>query len=130
MRPRSLLLVLALSLAAPALAKGADRSSHSFSSSSHSRYAGSDQNSSQNRNSDTRTDLNDWRDVLRRLPVIPVAQAADIAQQRVPGTLLHAEIETNDGIRTWQLDIQPRTGHSVRLWLNANTGAFLRMVER
>jgi uncharacterized membrane protein YkoI len=72
----------------------------------------------------------DPRDIARRLPVMPAAQANAIALQRVPGKLLHAEIETNDGIRTWQIDIQARDGHTVRMWLNANTGAFLKMVDR
>ena len=59
-----------------------------------------------------------------------MAQAGAIALKRVPGTLLDAEIETNDGIRTWQIDVQAKDGHRVRIWLNANSGAFLRMVER
>lgn len=72
----------------------------------------------------------DPRDIARRLAVIPVAQANAIALKRVPGKLLHAEIETNDGSRTWQIDIQAKDGHRVRMWLNANTGAFLKMVDR
>lgn len=72
----------------------------------------------------------DPRDIARRLPIIPVAQAGAIALKRVPGTLLDAEIETNDGIRTWQIDIQAKDGRKVSMWLNANSGAFLRMVER
>ena len=72
----------------------------------------------------------DPRDIARRLPVMPVAQASAIALKRVPGKLLHTEIETNDGIRTWQIDIQANDGHRVRMWLNANTGAFLKMVDR
>ena len=72
----------------------------------------------------------DPRDIARRLPIIPMAQAGAIALKRVPGTLLDAEIETNDGIRTWQIDIRANDGHRVRMWLNANTGAFLKMVDR
>ena len=70
------------------------------------------------------------RDIARWLPVNPVAQANTIAVKRVPGTILGAEIETNDGIRTWQIDILGKDGHKVRMWLNANTGAFLKMVDR
>jgi uncharacterized membrane protein YkoI len=72
----------------------------------------------------------DPRDIVRRLPVVPLADASAIALGRVSGTLLAAEIETNDGIRTWQIDIQANDGHRVRMWLNANTGAFLRMADR
>jgi uncharacterized membrane protein YkoI len=72
----------------------------------------------------------DPRDIARRLPVMPLAQASAIALQRVPGRLLDAEIETNDGIRTWQIDVQANDGHMVRMWLNASTGAFLKMVDR
>jgi len=74
--------------------------------------------------------LDDPRDIARRLPLIPAARASEIALGRVPGTVLEMEIETNDGIRTWQVDIQPETGRPVRIWLNANTGGFLRMVNR
>jgi uncharacterized membrane protein YkoI len=70
------------------------------------------------------------RDIARRLAVMPVAQANAIALKRIPGKLLHAEIETNDGIRTWQIDVQANDGRKVRMWLNANTGAFLNMVDR
>ena len=72
----------------------------------------------------------DPRDIARRLPVMPLARAGAIALERVPGTLLDAEIETNDGVRTWQIDIQAMDGRRVRMWLNANTGAFLKMVDR
>ena len=68
----------------------------------------------------------DARDLAKALPIIPRADALDIAQKRVPGTVVNAEIETNDGIRTWQVDIRPPARGLVRLWLNANTGAFLR----
>ncbi len=83
-----------------------------------------------NSESTSSTKTGDPRDIVRRLPVMPVAQAGAIALKRVPGQLLHAEIETNDGIRTWQIDVQASDGHRVRLWLNANTGAFLKMVDR
>jgi uncharacterized membrane protein YkoI len=93
--------------------------------------AGSSSSSDTNGNSRSKTvNPDDPRDIARRLPVMPLAQASTIALKRVPGTVLEAEIETNDGIRTWQIDIQARDGHRVRMWLNANSGAFLKMVDR
>lgn len=106
MRPAIPALLSLLLLAAPA---GAQSSSASSSSS---------------------TNPNDPRDIARRTPVIPLPQAGAIALERVPGKLLDGEIETNDGIRTWQIDIQAKDGHRVRMWLNAHTGAFLKMVDR
>jgi uncharacterized membrane protein YkoI len=73
---------------------------------------------------------NDPRDIARRAPVISETQAGAIALKRVPGKLLGAMIETNDGIRTWQVDVQANDGHKVRMWLNASTGAFLKSVDR
>ena len=72
----------------------------------------------------------DRRDIARRAPVMPVAEAVAIAVRRVPGKVLATEIETNDGIRTWQIDILAAQGGKKRLWLNAANGDFLRMAER
>lgn len=72
----------------------------------------------------------DRRDLARRTPVMPVAQAQAIAVRRVPGTVLAAVIETNDGIRTWQIDIRTAQGGTTRLWLNAGTGEILRVAAR
>ena len=102
-------LVLAVALAGPALADTA--ASHSAST------------------NDT-VNLTDKRDIARRAPVMPKDDAVAIAVKRVPGTVQAAAIETNDGIRTWQIDIQPATGKQVRLWLNASNGEILRSVER
>jgi uncharacterized membrane protein YkoI len=74
--------------------------------------------------------LYDRRDIARRAPVMPVTNAMAIAVKRVPGTVLTTAIETNDGIRTWQIDILAEKGKTVRLWLNASTGEFLRTAER
>ena len=84
----------------------------------------------QSQSSSATVNLNDPRDIARRAPVMPLAEASTIATKRVPGTVLGAMVETNDGIRTWQIDIQETNGHKVRMWLNANTGAFLKMVDR
>lgn len=74
--------------------------------------------------------LDDPRDLARKSPVIPAARASEIAVARVPGTILGMEIETNDGIRTWQVDVAANAGGTMRLWLKASTGEFLRMVRR
>jgi uncharacterized membrane protein YkoI len=61
---------------------------------------------------------------------MPLAQASALALKRVPGTVLGVMIETNDGIRTWQIDVQDTNGNKKRIWLNASNGAFLKMVDR
>jgi uncharacterized membrane protein YkoI len=106
---RAILLLTAMGFAGPALA--AEGASHSI-------------------NGTVTQNFYDPRDIARKLPMIPLTQASEIALRRVPGTVSHAEIETNDGIRTWQVDVESNDRRHVRLWLNANTGAFLRMVER
>jgi uncharacterized membrane protein YkoI len=88
------------------------------------------QSSSSSSSSSRTVNPNDPRDIARRAPVMPVAQASEIALKRVRGTVLGAMIETNDGIRTWQIDIQANDGQRVRIWLNASTGVFLKMVDR
>jgi uncharacterized membrane protein YkoI len=88
------------------------------------------QSSSSSSSTATTINPDDPRDVARRLPVMPLTRAGAIALERFPGKLLDAEIETNDGIRTWQIDIQAKDGHRVRMWLNANTGEFLKMADR
>jgi len=89
-----------------------------------------DASASQSVSSNDTVHLDDRRDIARRAPVMAVANAAAIAVKRVPGTVLATAIETNDGIRTWQIDILADKGVKVRLWLNASTGDILRMAER
>ena len=74
--------------------------------------------------------LHDRRDIARHAPIMPAADAVAIAVKRVPGKVLAAEIETDDGIRTWQIDILADKGGKVRLWLNAANGDFLKMAAR
>lgn len=74
--------------------------------------------------------LYDRRDIAKRAPTMPLADATAIAVRRVPGTVLAAAIETNDGLRTWQIDILATGGKRVRLWLNASNGDVLKTVER
>jgi len=74
--------------------------------------------------------LDDRRDIARRAPVIPRAQAVAVAVRRVPGKVMDAALETNDGIRTWQIDILAGNARRVRLWLDAANGEILRTAER
>ena len=92
--------------------------------------SGNGPSSSWSTSSSTTVNPGDPRDLARRTPVMPLTRAGAIALERVPGKLLDAEVETNDGIRTWQMDIQAKDGRRIRMWLNASTGAFLRMVDR
>jgi uncharacterized membrane protein YkoI len=89
-----------------------------------------DSSASQSASTNGSVNLNDRRDIARRAPVMAVDDAKAIAVKRVPGTVLAAAIETNDGIRTWQIDILPVHGRQVRLWLNAGNGEVLKQVER
>lgn len=89
-----------------------------------------DSSASQSASSNNSVNLYDRRDIARRAPVMPEADAVAIAVKRLPGKVLTAAIETNDGIRTWQIDILPISGGQVRLWLNASNGDVLRKVER
>ena len=76
--------------------------------------------------SNSKTYLYDKRDIARRAPILPQAAAVAIAVKRVPGTVLAAAIETNDGIRTWQIDILADKGGKMRLWLKAADGEILK----
>jgi uncharacterized membrane protein YkoI len=91
--------------------------------------AWADASSSASTSSNGSAYLYDRRDVARRAPVMPVADAVAIAVSHVPGTVLATAIETNDGIRTWQIDILAAKGGKVRLWLNAGNGDILRTSE-
>jgi uncharacterized membrane protein YkoI len=89
-----------------------------------------DISASQSTSSNGTVNLYDRRDIARRAPVMPLADAAAIAVRHVPGTVLASAIETNDGIRTWQIDVLAKNGGTVRLWLNAANGAVLRTAAR
>jgi len=89
-----------------------------------------DASSSSSASANGSASLQDRRDIARRAPVMPQADAVAIAVKRVPGKVLAAAIETNDGIRTWQIDILSAKSGKVRLWLNASNGDILRTAER
>ena len=89
-----------------------------------------DVSASQSATTNSTVRLDDRRDIARRAPVMPKADAEAIAVKRVPGQVLASAIETNDGIRTWQIDILAPEGRKVRLWLNAANGTVLKTVER
>jgi uncharacterized membrane protein YkoI len=89
-----------------------------------------DASASHSASSNDTVHLDDRRDIARRAPVMPVADAVALAVKRVPGTVLATAIETNDGIRTWQIDILAEKGGKVRLWLNAANGEILKMAQR
>ena len=89
-----------------------------------------DSSASVSASSNSKAYLYDKRDIARRTPIIPEAAAVAIAVKRVPGTVLAAAVETNDGIRTWQVDIKGELGRMTRLWLNASSGEVLKTEVR
>ena len=125
--------VLALAAAAtlatsPVLAQGSSSSSSSSSqSSSQSRNGETKSNSSQKRNSHTHNDQDDARNALRQGKVMPLTAILEIAFRREKGTVLELELETENGVLTYEIELLSESGRKVQMWINARTGEILRV---
>ena len=116
----------ALALAVPAFAD--DSSSNSSSNSSSANGRTTTRNSSSNSNH--RDDQDDARDALRRGRVMPLTAILEIAFKRERGTVLEVELDTEDRILTYKIDLLSDAGRKVRMRLNARTGEILTVDYR
>jgi uncharacterized membrane protein YkoI len=124
-RPAFPVLLMTLLLAFPAMAAS---SSSSSSSSSQSRNSSSSHRESHS--SSSHSDQDDARDALRRGKVMPLTAILEIVARREPGTVLDAELETEDGVLTYKIDLLSDAGRKVRFRLNARTGEILAVDYR
>ncbi len=129
MRNAILAFLMAMALTAPA-ALAADSSSRSSSSSSSTHDNDRRSNSSSSRNSSSRNDQDDARDALRRGKVMPLTAILEIAFRRERGTVLEVELETEDRVLTYKIDMLSEAGRKVRMRLNARTGEVLTIDYR
>ena len=119
-------LALALALAVPA-AQAAD--SASTSSSQSSSRNGENRNAS-SQNSSSSNDQDDARDALRRKQVMPLTAILEIAFKREKGTVLEVELETEDGVLTYKIELLSEAGRKVLMWINARNGDILKVRNR
>ena len=50
-----------------------------------------------------------------------------IALERVPGQVVKAELDYDDGMLVYEIDIRTAEGHKYEVKIDANTGAVLRV---
>ncbi len=129
-----LALAAALVLAAPMMlaasrAYADEVSSSSSSSSSTSRNGNSNTrgNSNSNANQNNNRDQDDARDALRRGRVMPLTAILEIAFKRERGTVLEVELDTEDGVLVYEIELLSESGRKVEMWINARTGEFRRV---
>jgi uncharacterized membrane protein YkoI len=119
-----LALLTAFVLAAPAAhAESSSSSSSSNASSTNGRTT--TRNSS--RNSNHRDDQDDARDALRRGQVMPLTAILEIAFKRERGTVLEVELETENRVLTYQIELLSEAGRKVEMWINARSGEILKV---
>lgn len=68
---------------------------------------------------------NHWQNPQYRR--ITIEQAMVIALQRVPGQVVKAELDYDDGMLVYEIDIRTAEGHKYEVKIDANTGAILRV---
>jgi uncharacterized membrane protein YkoI len=126
-----LALATALVLAAPLMLAAprahAEESSSSSSSSSASRNGNSNSNARNNSNQNNSRDQDDARDALRRGRVMPLTAILEIAFKRERGTVLEVELDTEDGVLVYEIELLSESGRKVEMWINARTGEFRRV---
>jgi len=123
---RMIVLAAVLSmLALPAYAASSSTSSSSSSSS----Y--SNNNSSRNSESHSSSSLSqdDARDALKAGKVMPLPAILDSLIKHVPepSTVLDVDLETEDGVLTYKIDLLTEAGTRVQARVNARTGKFIRI---
>jgi len=50
-----------------------------------------------------------------------------IALERVPGQVVKAELDYDDGMLVYEIDVRTAEGHKYEVKIDANTGAILRV---
>ncbi|MEK4713977.1 PepSY domain-containing protein [Sporosarcina sp. FSL K6-1540] len=58
---------------------------------------------------------------------ITINQAMAIALERVPGQVVKAELDYDDGMLVYEIDVRTAEGHKYEVKIDANTGAVLRV---
>lgn len=58
---------------------------------------------------------------------ISMEQAMNIALQRVPGHVVKAELDYDDGMLVYEIDIRTAEGYKYEVKVDANTGTILRV---
>ncbi|KXH87083.1 PepSY domain-containing protein [Sporosarcina sp. HYO08] len=66
-----------------------------------------------------------WRNPQYRR--ISMEEAIGIALRRVPGHAVKAELEYDDGLLIYEINIRTREGQKYEVKVDANTGAILRV---
>jgi len=124
-----LAVMVAMTLAAaPAQAQGSSSSSSSSSQSRSSDTRGnSNSNSQKQQNAHTHSDQDDARAALRQGKVMPLSAILDIAFKREKGTVLELELETDNGILTYEIELLSDAGRKVQMWINARSGEILKV---
>ena len=61
---------------------------------------------------------------------MPLTAILEIVFRRVPGTVLEAELETEDGVLTYKIDLLSDAGRKMRVRLNARSGEILTVDNR
>ena len=121
-----MMVLTAPAVIAPAWADSSSSSSSSNSSSANGRTTTRNSNS----NSNHRDDQDDARDALRQGKVMPLTAILEIAARRERGTVLEVELETEDGVLTYKIDLLSEAGRKVRMRLNARNGEILKLDYR
>lgn len=69
--------------------------------------------------------MNHWQHPQYRK--ISMEQANEIALQRVPGQVVKSELEFDDGILIYEVDIRTMEGHKYEVKIDAVTGEVLKV---
>ena len=112
-----LALIAALAAAAPAAAQSSGSASSSSSQST----------SRNNSSSHNHHDQDDARTALKRGEVMPLPAILEIAFKRERGAVLEVELDTEDRVLTYRIELLSESGRKVEMWINARTGAILKV---
>ena len=74
----------------------------------------------------------DWelaRDAVERGEILPLARIVEIVQRAHPGDLVEVEIEIEDGLRIYEVEVLTPAGQLLEVDLDAATGAIVDVDE-
>lgn len=64
-----------------------------------------------------------------QVPTLDIVQAIEIAKDEIPGLVIEAELDNNDGVQIYEVEIVNANGIEMEVKINAQTGKILDVEE-
>lgn len=74
-------------------------------------------------------DVNTARDLVQQGKILPLARVLDMLESAHPGQVTEVELEYEDGLQVYEIDVITRDGRLIEVDMNAATGEIVDIDE-